>query len=219
MTNAKAFYFSPCHIGHLGSSMKAALAVVIVVLVVTSAGLMMAGCGAQNSSRFTSVGGEYGRGVISKMQSSGNDTAAAQSTAAAEEDSSGLWSWGSSPKGTIVVDGNLIGDPRYTMKKLNLSGNWLDETFVDPYETGTSGATYTDAETGEPVQTYVDTSGRHYYTYTDSSTKKLVYVYFDAQTGIPYYASFTPLSPVNTTAASSSTPSLPPIFTQQYPWS
>lgn len=186
--------------------MKAAFAVLIVAVLV-------AGCCAESSSRFTSVGGDYGRSIIGKMQAAGDSA-----SDAAEKEDGGLWSWGSSPKGTIVVDGNLIGDPRYTMKRLNITRNWLDDIFVDPYGTGSSGATYTDAETGEPVQTYVDGSGRSYYTYIDSSTRKLVYVYFDPQTGVPYYAGFTPLSPVNTTVSSSGF-SLPPIFTSAYPWS
>lgn len=59
-------------------------------------------------------------------------------------------------------------------EELNITRNWLDDVFVDPYGIGSSGATYTDAETGEPVQTYVDSSGRSYYTYIDSSTRKLV---------------------------------------------
>ena len=168
--------------------MKTALAVV-VLLVVLVIGLMAAGCYAQDSSRFQSVGGDFGRKVISTIKS--DDT----QPAAANDNNGSLWSWGSSPKGTMVVDGNLIGDPSYTMKKLNVVSNWLGDSFVDPYGTTAPAYSYTDAQTGEPVKTYVDPiTGQSYYTYTDYKTGRLVYVYFNPETGVPTYASFTPLS-------------------------
>jgi hypothetical protein len=37
---------------------------------------------------------------------------------AAESNKNGtLWSWGSSPKGSQIVDGMLVEDPRYSLKK------------------------------------------------------------------------------------------------------
>ena len=168
--------------------MKTALAVV-VLLVVLVIDLMAAGCYAQDSSRFQSVGGDFGRKVISTIKS--DDT----QPAAANDNNGSLWSWGSSPKGTMVVDGNLIGDPSYTMKKLNVTSNWLGDSFVDPYGTAAPAYSYTDAQTGEPVKTYVDPiTGQSYYTYTDYKTGRLVYVYFNPETGVPTYASFGPVS-------------------------
>lgn len=165
--------------------MKTAFAVVVVLVVC----LLASGCHAQDSSRFQSVGGDFGERVISTIRA--NDT----QTAAASNNNSSLWSWGNSPKGTLVVDGNLIGDPKFTMKKLNVVNNWLGDSFVDPYGTVAPAYSYTDAETGEPVKTYVDPiSGQSYYTYTDPKTGRLVYVYFDPETGVPTYASFTPIS-------------------------
>jgi hypothetical protein len=171
----------------VGFGMKTALAVAVVLVVC----LLAADCCAQSSSRFQNVGGDFGRSLIGTIGA--NDTKAA---AAAEDNSNdSLWSWGSSPKGTLVVDGNLIGDPKYTMKKLNVENNWLGDSFVDPYGTTAPAYSYTDPDTGAPVKTYVDPiTGQSYYTYTDSKTGKLVYVYFNPQTGEPTYASFTPLS-------------------------
>jgi hypothetical protein len=169
----------------VGSVLKTAFAVVVVLVVC----LLTAGCYAQSSSRFQSVGGDFGKSVIGTLRA--NDT---QPPAASDSNSS-LWSWGNSPKGTMVVDGNLIGDPKYTMKKLNVINNWLGDSFVDPYGTTTPAYSYTDAQTGEPVKTYVDPiSGPSYYTYTDSKTGRLIYVYFNPETGVPTYASFTPVS-------------------------
>ncbi|MCX6677460.1 MAG: hypothetical protein NTU95_05885 [Methanothrix sp.] len=165
--------------------MKTAFAVVVVLVVC----LLAAGCYAQDTSRFKSLGGDFGKKVISTIK------AGETKPADASDNKSSLWSWGNSPKGTLVVDGNLIGDPKYTMKKLNVVNNWLGDSLVDPYGTTAPAYSYTDAQTGEPVKTYVDpVTGQSYYTYTDTKTGKLVYVYFNPETGEPTYASFTPVS-------------------------
>ncbi len=167
----------------MGFRIKTALAVVLLVF------LLAAGCYAQSSDRFQSVGGDFGRKIIGTIKA--DDT----KPAASSGNNGSLWGWGSSPKGTLVVDGNLIGDPKYTMKKLNVVSNWLGDSFVDPYGTAAPAYSYTDAETGEPVKTYVDPiSGQSYYMYMDSKTGKTVYVYFNPETGVPTYASFAPVS-------------------------
>ncbi|MDD4652387.1 MAG: hypothetical protein PHQ34_09165 [Methanothrix sp.] len=172
--------------------------------------LMAAGCYAQNSSHFKSVGGDFGKKLINTIKSSD-----AEPTAAASGSNGSLWSWGSSPKGSLLIDGNLVGDPAYTMKKLNVVKNWLGDSFVDPYGTASPDYTYTDAQTGEPVTTYVDpVTGQYYYTYTDSKSGKTVYVYFNPETGVPTYTSYLP--PVSgqngTQKQSKSNFNLPPIF-------
>lgn len=182
--------------------MKSALAVVVVLV----ACLLAAACYAQSSSRFQSVGGDYGKSVISTIKANNTQPAAKSN----DNSNSSLWSWGSSPKGTLVVDGNLIGDPAYTMKKLNVVHNWLGDSFVDPYGTTAPAYSYTDAQTGEPVETYVDPiTGQSYYTYTDYKTGRLIYVYFNPETGVPTYASFTPVSGQYVEQEKFS---LPPIF-------
>jgi hypothetical protein len=183
MNDAKGFYFSAAFFLFVGFGMKTALAVVVLVVC-----LLVAGCYAQDTSRFQSVGGDFGKKMINTIKSSDTKPAAAGNNGS-------LWSWGSSPKGTLVVDGNLIGDPRYTMKKLNVTSNWLGDSFVDPYGTAAPAYTYTDAQTGEPVQTYVDPiTKQSYYKYTDTKTGRLIYVYFNPETGVPIYTSFGPVS-------------------------
>lgn len=170
-----------------GVSMKTALAVIAALLI---ACLLALGGSAQSSSRFQSVGGDYGRNVISSLKA---PAPGSQPTAATDNNNS-LWSWGSAPKGSMIVDGNLIGDPRYAMKNLSVVSNWLGDSFVDPYG-DTPAYSYADPITGQPVKTYVDpNTGQSYYTYTDSKTGRLVYVYFNPETGEPTYASFTPIS-------------------------
>jgi hypothetical protein len=199
MKRAKGFYLSAASFYLVGFGMKTALAAVVLIVC-----LLAAGCYAQDSSRFQSVGGDFGRKMISTIK-------ADDSKPVAPSNNGSLWSWGSSPKGSLVVDGNLIGDPRYTMKKLNVTSNWLGDSFVDPYGTAAPAYSYTDAQTGEPVQTYVDPiTKQSYYKYTDSKTGRLVYVYFNPETGVPIYTSF---GPVSGEYVEQDKFTLPPIFT------
>jgi len=184
----------------MGFSMKIALVVILVAY------LSLIFCAAQDSSHFQSVGGDYGRELISNIKS--NETKAAT---ASNDSKNSMWSWGGSPKGTVVVDGNLVGDPAYAMKKLKVVNNWLDESLTDPYSTTPREYSYTDAETGEAVTTYVDpATGQYYYKYTDTVSGKLIYVYFDPTTGVPIRASFAPEAEEDD---KNTTFSLPPIFT------
>jgi hypothetical protein len=65
---------------------------------------MAAGCYAQSMSYPQSVGGDFGRNWISSFK--------AQNPQQAEPNlKNDFWSWGSSPKGSIVVNGNLLPDP------------------------------------------------------------------------------------------------------------
>lgn len=180
--------------------MKTAFAVVVALLI---ACLLAAGCVAQSTSRFQSLGGDNGRNVLNSLNASNPQPAAASNS------NNSLWNWGGAPKGSMVVDGSLIGDPRYTMKNLSVTYNWLGDSFVDPYGS-TPAYSYTDPVTGERIKTYVDpNTGQSYYTYTDSKTGRLVYVYFNPETGTPTYTSFTPISGQYVEQKQFS---LPPIF-------
>jgi hypothetical protein len=153
------------------------------------AGLMIASCSADDSGRFQNVGGDYGRTFINSIKSDETETVAASNS------SDTLWDWGGSPKGTMVLDGNLISDPRYAPNKLNVVENYLDESFMDPYNpySQASAYTYTDSVTGEVVPTYMDpTTGEPYYKYTDPVSGKLLYVYFNPLTGVPTRTVFAP---------------------------
>ncbi len=168
-----------------GVSMKIAFAAAMALLI---ACLLAGNALAQEKSSFQSTGGDYGRNVLSSIGASDAETASKS------ESNQTLWSWGGAPKGSLIVDGNIIGDPRYTLKNLSVIRDWLGDSFVDPYG-DTPGYSYFDPVTGERVKTYVDPiTGQHYYTYTDSKSGKLVYVYFNPETGEPIYASFTPIS-------------------------
>jgi len=186
---------SPCTIFvPSGVSMKIAFALMALLI----ACLMAAGGFAQSSSsssnHFQSVGEDYGKTLMGTLKT----TNPVPTTA---NHNSSLWSWGSSPKGTSILDGSLVGDPKYSMRKLNVvNNNWLGDSLVDQYGS-TSAYSYTDSVTGAPVRTYVDpNTGQSYYSYVDSTSKKTVYVYFNPETGIPFDASFTP--PAGASAAS-----------------
>lgn len=167
--------------------MKTAFAAAMALLMAIAC-LLSGSALAQGTSSYQNVGGDYGRNVLTNIV----DPDAQQ--AAKGEDNQSLWSWGRAPKGSLIVDGNIVGDPRYTLKNLSVIRDWLGDSFVDPYG-DTPAYSYIDPITGEAVKTFVDPiTGHSYYTYTDSNTGKLVYVYFDPQTGEPLYASFTPIS-------------------------
>jgi hypothetical protein len=73
-----------------------------LVQAVMQAGIMSANCSAVN------VGGDYGRSWLNENKN------ATQSSNVTKNDSD-LWSWGSVPKGQMLVDGKLevIGDRMY----------------------------------------------------------------------------------------------------------
>ena len=138
----------------VGFSMKTALAVVVLVVC-----LLASGSYAQDTSRFQSVGGDLGKNMIRTTM-----TQSRRPLAITKPVELGKFA-------QLVVDGNLIGDPKYSMKKLNVTSNWLGDSFVDPY--GLSAPAYQPDPQEEPVKTYVDPiSGQSYYTYTDSKSGK-----------------------------------------------
>lgn len=124
-----------------------------------------------------------------------------------DENDSDLWSWGNAPRGSKIVDGQLVRDPNYLRALLNLTDNWLDES-------------YTDSATGLPVNVYSDPlTGRKYYdvlnpktgkllfayyTYEDERTGQLVYVYTDPDTGEEVHASSVPTDVIESLASGTS---------------
>jgi hypothetical protein len=135
--------------------------------------LIAAGCYAQSMSNPQSVGGDFGRSWISSFK--------AQNPQPAEQNlKNDLWSWGSSPKGSIVVNGNLLPDPYYIWKSLNYTSGWLGKVYVDP-------------NTGYPVYGYLNPyTGMPIYYYVDPKTKKPVYTNAYPSFAIPYYGSVPP---------------------------
>jgi hypothetical protein len=132
--------------------MKAALSITILLMIF----LLEADCYAQSTSGFQNVGGDFGRTWMSRYE--------AQNPQPSEQNlTNDLWSWGGSPKGTIVVNGQLMADPYYVWKSLNYTSGWL-------------GKVYTDPNTGYPVYGYIDPyTGMHVNYYIDPKTGKPVY--------------------------------------------
>jgi len=171
--------------------MRAAFAVAVLLV----ACLLAGGSLGQSQDRFKSVGGDYGQNWISSFKAQNPDTAKTISNG------TDLWSWGSAPKGSKIVDGKLVADPYYIWRSLNFTSGWLGETYVDP-------------KTGYPVYAYVDpNTGITRYFYVDPNTGKPVYTNVDPETALLNYGSNSPYYSYDFWPSNSS---LPPIFS--YPW-
>ncbi len=179
-------------------------ALIVVVLLVAC--LLAGGSYSQSMSRAQYVGGAYGQSWI------GYDNLQKPNPAGQNADND-LWTWGSAPKGSIIVNGKLAPDPYYIWKSLNYTSGWLGMAYVDP-------------STGNPV-----------YAYTDPYTGMVIFFYVDPKTGKPVYTNLYPYmypaagSPYyGTIAYGSSVPyyspnywtdgynSLPPVFNSDDPW-
>lgn len=136
--------------------MKTALAVLVVLI----ACLSELDCYAQDSSRFQSVGGDYGRSVIGTLKA--NDTIPSSVVDSSGNDS--LWKWGNAPKGSLIQNGKLVADPFNTWKSFNYTDGWIGEVETDPY-------------TGNPIYAYkIPSTGEIKYFYIDPYTQKPIYV-------------------------------------------
>jgi len=149
--------------------MKAALEIAILLVIC----LLAADCYVQSTSNFQNVGGDFGRNWISRYE--------AQNPQPTEQNiTNDLWSWGGSPKGTIVVNGQLMADPYYVWKSLNYTSGWL-------------GKVYTDPTTGYPVYGYIDPyTGMQVNYYIDPKTGKPVYTNSYPYYGLPYSENASP---------------------------
>jgi hypothetical protein len=164
-TNQKTFiaYF-PVYSGRVW--MKTAFGVMVSLIIF----LLAVGCYAQSVSNPQSVSGDFGRNWISSNK--------AQNPLLGEQNlKNDLWSWGSSPKGSIMVNGNLVPDPYYVWKSLNYTRGWLGRAYIDP-------------TTGNPVYGYIDPyTGMPLYYYMDPKTRKPVYTNSYLSYGYPNYGS------------------------------
>ncbi|MCJ7445847.1 MAG: hypothetical protein MUO26_15220 [Methanotrichaceae archaeon] len=114
-----------------------------------------------------------------------------------------LWTWGSAPKCSIIVNGMLAPDPYYFWKSLNYTQGWLGKAYVDP-------------NTGYPVYAYIDQyTGRVLNFYVDPATGSPVYtnVYSNA---VPYYVTIPPFDPPGYKSGGYM---LPSIINSNNPWS
>ena len=134
--------------------MKTALAVMVVLI----ACLLVVNCSAQDTSRFQSLGGEFGRSVIGALKA--NDTR----PTAANNGNNSLWNWGNAPKGSLIQNGKLVADPFNTWKSLNYTDGWIGEVEKDPF-------------TGYPIYAYkIPNTGETKYFYLDPYTREPIYV-------------------------------------------
>lgn len=162
--------------------------------------LQIALADSEDAPNYQSVSGDFAQNWIKNFKEEtglASPEVVEKETASFEDDEnkSDLWTWGNAPRGSKIVDGQLVRDPNYLHALFNLSDNWLDES-------------YTDKETGLPVNVYSDPlTGRKYYdvlnpktgdilfayyTYEDEKTGQLVYVYTDPTTGEEVHASAMP---------------------------
>ena len=160
----------------------------------------------QSPPAFQSVSGEFAQKWIEDYkEENGIVDSPKASLNQSQDNDSDLWSWGSAPRGSKIVDGQLERDPNYLRPLLNLTSNWLDEI-------------YTDSDTGLPMEVYSDpVTGRKYYhilnpntgiafftycTYEDKDTGQTVYVYVDPDTGKEVKAGSVPADIIRSLAGS-----------------
>ena len=170
--------------------------------------------GSEDAPDYQSVSGEFAQSWIKDFKEENGlaspaivQKQTANNEGESDENDSDLWSWGTAPRGSKIVDGQLVRDPNYLRALLNLTDNWLDES-------------YTDSVTGLPVNVYSDPlTGRKYYdvlnpktgkplfayyTYEDERTGQLVYVYTDPDTGDEIHASSVPTDVIESLASGNS---------------
>ncbi len=80
----------------------------------------------------------------------------------------------------------MLTDPYYLRPQLNLSSNWLGDSYTDP-NTGLPVQIYLDPLTGKTTYAYLDPNTGEpvfsYYSYRDARTGETVYAYTDPMTG------------------------------------
>jgi hypothetical protein len=134
------------------------------------------------------------------------------------ENGSDLWNWGNAPLGSKIVDGNLVTDPYYLRPLLNLSSNWLGETYTDS-STGLPMETYSDPLTGKKIYRFLNpTTSKPFFTYStypDAKTGNLVYAYIDPMTGNEVHASEAPIDLINLLAGKMAGQA---AYNQNEPW-
>ena len=116
------------------------------------------------------------------------------------DSSNDLWSWGKAPLGSKIVNGSLVTDPYYLRPLLNMSSDWMGETYTDS-TTGLPMETYSDPLTGKKIYIFLNpTNSKPFFTYStypDPKTGNLVYEYIDPMTGKEVYASSAPIDVIN----------------------
>ena len=191
--------------------------VAIMILFIISIFLAVASSQSTPPS-FQSVSGEFAEKWIKDFKNENERAAPKIESNKSEDNGSDLWNWGRAPLGSKIVDGNLVTDPYYLRPLLNLSSNWLGETYTDP-ETGFPMETYSDPLTGKKIYRFLNpTTSKPFFTYStypDAKTGNLVYAYIDPMTGMEVYASTAPNDIINLLAGRMTNQA---VYNQNEPW-
>lgn len=193
-------------------SVKSAAIILCLILAVSSSQSIPPG--------FQSVSGEFAQKWIEdfKDKNANAKPVPVMEGNKSEENGSDLWNWGNAPLGSKIVDGNLVTDPYYLRPLLNLSSNWLGETYTDP-DTGFPMETYSDPLTGKKIYRFLSpTTSKPFFTYStypDAKTGNLVYAYVDPMTGNEVYASSAPIDIINALASKMTDQT---TYNQNEPW-
>ncbi len=167
---------------------------------------------------FQSVSGEFAEKWIKDFKGENAKIVPEIESNKREDNGSDLWNWGNAPLGSKIVDGNLVTDPYYLRPLLNLSRNWLGETYTDP-KTGFPMETYSDPLTGKKIYRFLNpTTSKPFFTYStypDAKTGNLVYAYVDPMTGKEVYASTAPIDLINLLAGKMTNQA---VYNQNEPW-
>jgi hypothetical protein len=134
--------------------MKTALALLALLIACLWAGVGLA----QDEDRFQSIGGDYGRNIISTLTA--NETEASGSS---NESNSTLWNWGTIPKGGMLVNGSLASDPFNTPGPIENPESTYARVGVDAF------------------------TGRAIYSYQPPDGAAAKYFYVDPYTGLAVY--------------------------------
>ena len=197
-------------------SVKSAASMILNVLFILC--LFLAVSSSQSTPSFQSVSGEFAQKWIKDFQKENAKPTPKIEENKSEGNGSDLWNWGNAPLGSKIVDGKLVTDPYYLRPLLNLSSNWLGESYTDA-STGFPIETYSDPLTGKKIYRFLSpTTGKPffaYYTYPDAKTGKLVYAYVDPMTGKEVYASSAPIDIINALASSQTEQT---AYNQNEPW-
>lgn len=172
--------------------------------------------------QYQSVSGEFAQKWIKDFQKENGklppETEDPQTGKNSSDDGSDLWSWGNAPLGSKIVDGNLVTDPNYLRPLLNMSSDWMGETYTDS-TTGLPMETYSDPLTGKKIYIYLNpTNSKPFFTYStypDPKTGNLVYEYIDPTTGKEVYASSAPIDIINLLAGKIAGQA---AYSQNEPW-
>ncbi|MDQ1261177.1 MAG: hypothetical protein QG575_358 [Euryarchaeota archaeon] len=201
----------------MSMSVNSAAIMIRNVLFILSLFLAVAS-GQSTPPSFQSVSGEFAQKWIKDFKDEQAKSVPVMEENKGEENGSDLWNWGNAPLGSKIVDGNLVTDPYYLRPLLNLSSNWLGETYTDS-NTGLPMETYSDPLTGKKIYRFLNpTNSKPFFTYStypDAKTGNLVYAYIDPMTGKEVYASTAPIDLINLLAGRMTGQT---IYNQNEPW-